>query len=113
LHDIPEVTTRVVEHRLHKRRCGCGVVTVAAAPAGVSAPVVYGPNLGALAVYQHCTGGASIEVCEGAGGRHLGLPRGGPNCDAPAISGTTPKSVKRVIAGMRSAAVHRCADRAR
>jgi hypothetical protein len=51
LRDIPEVTTRVVERRLHKRRCGCDVVTVAAAPAGVSAPVAYGPNLRAVAVY--------------------------------------------------------------
>ncbi len=54
VHDIPQVTTRVVEHRLHKRRCvrpGCGSVTTAAAPAGVSAPVSYGPNLRALAVY--------------------------------------------------------------
>jgi transposase len=39
------------EHRLHRRRCGCGQVTVADAPAGVSAPVQYGPSLRALAVY--------------------------------------------------------------
>ncbi|MPY81450.1 MAG: IS66 family transposase, partial [Actinophytocola sp.] len=51
VHDIPEVTTRVVEHRLHKRRCGCGRVSTADAPAGVAAPVAYGPNLRALAVY--------------------------------------------------------------
>lgn len=51
VHDIPDVTIRVVEHRLHRRRCGCGCGTVAQAPAGVSAPVAYGPNLRALAVY--------------------------------------------------------------
>ena len=52
VHDIPAVLPReVVEHRLHRRRCGCGVVTTAAAPVGVGAPVVYGPNLRALAVY--------------------------------------------------------------
>jgi transposase len=51
MHDIPEVTTKVVEHRLHKRRCGCGCVTTATAPDGVNAPVAYGPNLRALAVY--------------------------------------------------------------
>ena len=52
VHDIPAVIEReVVEHRLHRRRCGCGAVTTAAAPAGVGAPVVYGPNLRALAVY--------------------------------------------------------------
>jgi transposase len=60
VHDIPEVTTTVVEHRLHKRRCprpGCGRVTTADAPSGVNAAAVYGPNLRALAaylvVYQH------------------------------------------------------------
>ncbi|MGH3529946.1 MAG: IS66 family transposase [Pseudonocardiaceae bacterium] len=51
VHDIPEVSARVVEHRLHRRRCGCGTVTTASAPAGVNAPVSYGPNLRALAVY--------------------------------------------------------------
>ena len=51
VHDIPEVTVKVVEHRLHKRRCACGCVTTAAAPAGVSSPVAYGPNLRALACY--------------------------------------------------------------
>jgi transposase len=52
IHDIPAVIGReVVEHRLHRRRCGCGAVTTAAAPPGVGAPVAYGPNLRALAVY--------------------------------------------------------------
>jgi transposase len=51
VHDIPEVTARVVEHRLHRRRCACGCITTADAPAGINAPVSYGPNLRALAVY--------------------------------------------------------------
>jgi transposase len=52
VHDIPAVVPReVVEHRLHRRRCGCGAVTTADAPGGVGAPVVYGSNLRALAVY--------------------------------------------------------------
>src|SRR4051812_42155237 len=41
--DIPQITVRVVEHRLLCRRCSCGTVTRAAGPAGVSAPVQYGP----------------------------------------------------------------------
>jgi transposase len=57
VHDIPEVTATVTEHRLRRRRCGCGCVTTADAPAGVTAPASYGPNLRALAtylvVYQH------------------------------------------------------------
>jgi transposase len=49
--DIPQITVRVVEHRLISRRCGCGAVTTAAGPAGVSAPVSYGPHAAAIAVY--------------------------------------------------------------
>jgi len=49
--DIPQITVRVVEHRLISRRCPCGVVTAAAGPAGVTAPVSYGPHAAAIAVY--------------------------------------------------------------
>lgn len=49
--DVPLVGVRVVEHRLHKRACGCGAVTTATAPFGVDGPVSYGPNLRAVAVY--------------------------------------------------------------
>ena len=49
--DIPKITVRVVEHRLVSRRCRCGTVTIAAGPAGVSAPVRYGPHAAAIAVY--------------------------------------------------------------
>ena len=49
--DIPKVTVRVVEHQLVSRRCSCGTVTQAASPAGVTAPVQYGPHAAAIAVY--------------------------------------------------------------
>jgi len=49
--DVPLVTATVTEHRMHKRVCGCGTVTAAAAPAGVDAPACYGSNLRAVAVY--------------------------------------------------------------
>jgi transposase len=49
--DIPPVKARVVEHRLVARRCGCGTVTCGAAPAGVDAPVSYGPRVTAVVVY--------------------------------------------------------------
>jgi transposase len=49
--DIPRITVRVVEHRLISRRCVCGAVTSAGGPAGVSAPVSYGPSAAAIAVY--------------------------------------------------------------
>jgi transposase len=51
--DIPAVRVRVIEHRLIKRRCGCGMVTTADAPAGMDAPVQYGPNLAAIVVYLY------------------------------------------------------------
>src|SRR3954467_10068238 len=49
--DIPQITVRVVEHRLVSRRCGCGTVTAAAGPAKVAAPVSYGPQAAVIAVY--------------------------------------------------------------
>jgi len=42
VHDIPTITPTVVEHRLHKRRCGCGATTTAVAPVGVGAAAVLG-----------------------------------------------------------------------
>ena len=49
--DIPTIAVRVVEHRMVSRRCSCGTVTQAAGPAGVTAPVSYGPHAAAIAVY--------------------------------------------------------------
>jgi transposase len=49
--DIPKITVRVVEHQVVSGRCGCGTVTVPAGPAGVAAPVQYGPHAAAIAVY--------------------------------------------------------------
>jgi transposase len=52
VHDIPEVSARVVEHRLHRRACRCGTTTTATGPDGLpAAPASYGPNLRAFAVY--------------------------------------------------------------
>jgi transposase len=51
--DIPQIRVRVTEHRLVKRRCGCGVITCGDAPAGVDAPVQYGPNAAAIVVYLY------------------------------------------------------------
>jgi transposase len=50
--DIPEVRVRVTAHLLHALACaGCGAVTRASAPAGVTAPAVYGPTVTMLAAY--------------------------------------------------------------
>jgi hypothetical protein len=50
--DLPEdIRARVTEHRIISRLCGCGTVTAGVAPAGVSAPVQYGPRITAVATY--------------------------------------------------------------
>jgi transposase len=49
--DLPEIRLRAVEHRAHRRRCGCGHETTAAFPAAVSAPTQYGPRVRALGIY--------------------------------------------------------------
>jgi transposase len=49
--DLPPVRMTVVEHRLVACRCVCGTVTGAAGPAGINAPVQYGPGVAALAAY--------------------------------------------------------------
>jgi transposase len=50
--DLPEVVRALVtEHRIVSRLCGCGAVTAGAAPAGVTAPVQYGPRVTAVCAY--------------------------------------------------------------
>ena len=50
--DLPEdIRALVTEHRIISCRCACGALTTAAAPAGVTAPVQYGPRLSAAAAY--------------------------------------------------------------
>jgi transposase len=49
--ELPEARAEVTEHRMTGRRCGCGTVTWADAPDGVTAPVQYGPRAAAVAAY--------------------------------------------------------------
>jgi transposase len=53
VHDLPEeIVLRVIDHVSVVRRCGCcGRINVGLFPAGVGAPVQYGPRLRALGVY--------------------------------------------------------------
>jgi transposase len=51
--DLPPMTVRVTEHQLIARRCGCGTTGCGTAPAGVSAPVQYGPRLTAIVLYLY------------------------------------------------------------
>jgi len=50
--DLPEdIRALVTEHRIVSRRCSCGTVTAGTAPAGVTAPVQYGPRISAACAY--------------------------------------------------------------
>jgi transposase len=49
--DLPEIRPRVVEHQVLSCRCSCGTVSTATTPAGVNAPVQYGPGVASLAMY--------------------------------------------------------------
>ena len=51
--DLPPVLVEVTEHQLVERECSCGVRTRAAAPAGVDAPVQYGPRITAIVIYLY------------------------------------------------------------
>jgi transposase len=49
--ELPQPRMTVTEHQMVAVACGCGQVTSAAAPAGVSGRVQYGPTVKAAAVY--------------------------------------------------------------
>jgi transposase len=51
--DLPPIAIRVTEHDLVSRLCRCGVTTTAKDPAGVNAPVQYGPRIKAIMVYLY------------------------------------------------------------
>jgi len=55
--DVSPQRLVVTEHRVQRRRCGCGTVTAGVFPEAVRAPAQYGPGVRAtiayLAVYQH------------------------------------------------------------
>jgi transposase len=49
--EIPEVRVRAIDHVAERRRCACGRETVGVFPAEARAPVCWGPEVRALAVY--------------------------------------------------------------
>ncbi len=50
--DVPSPRLLVREYRAEQKQCpSCQHITIAAFPAGVQAPIQYGPNVGATAVY--------------------------------------------------------------
>ena len=51
--DLPPICIEVTEHQLVERECVCGLRTRGRAPAGVDAPVQYGPRIAAVVVYLY------------------------------------------------------------
>lgn len=51
--DLPPVCIEVTEHQLVERECVCGKRSRGQAPAGVDAPVQYGPRIAAIVVYLY------------------------------------------------------------
>jgi len=49
--DLPVIGLEVAQHDLVSRACSCGTVTKARPPAGVNAPVQYGPRIAGVGVY--------------------------------------------------------------
>jgi len=73
--DLPEPRIRVTEHQLQHRRCPCGRTTMAPVPAGVNAPVQYGPRVRAISAYlvgyQHLPYARAGETLADLLGVHL------------------------------------------
>ena len=72
--DTPPQRLVVTEHRVLRRRCGCGAITAGVFPDEIRAPAQYGPGVRAtiayLAVYQHLPTGRLARLL----GDLLGAP---------------------------------------
>jgi transposase len=73
--DIPPAALTVTEYQVMRRTCGCGHVTTAAAPAGVTGgPVCYGPNVTGAATLLASTDVIGIERAADLMGALLKVP---------------------------------------
>jgi len=93
--DIPPPALTVTEYRMMRRTCGCGHVTTAAAPAGISGgPACYGPNVVTAATLL-----ASTDV--------IGLERAadlmGALLKAPVSTGFVSRCLARLDAALTAA----------
>ncbi|MGO8885681.1 MAG: DUF6444 domain-containing protein, partial [Streptosporangiaceae bacterium] len=75
--DLPPVRVQVTEHQLIERECGCGRRTRGAAPAGVDAPVQYGPRVAAVVIYLYIGQFLSEKRTAQALGELFGIPLSG------------------------------------
>src|SRR4051794_30260389 len=72
--DTPTSAGGVVEPRLIPRRCACVALTAAVGPAGVTAPVSYGPHAAAIGVYLCLGQHLPVERTAGLRAEVLGTP---------------------------------------
>ena len=73
--DIPPAVLTVTEYQMMRRACGCGQVTTAPAPPGVSGgPACYGPGVVDAATLLASTDVIGIERAAGLMGALLGAP---------------------------------------
>ena len=61
--DVPPVRVTVVDHVAQRRRCRCGTMTTAAFPPEAKAPVCWGPEVRALALYLLDRQHLPVERC--------------------------------------------------
>jgi transposase len=61
--DVPPVRVTVTDHVAQRRRCDCGTVTTAAFPPEAKAPVCWGPEVRALALYLLDRQHLPVERC--------------------------------------------------
>jgi transposase len=51
--DLPPIEPVVTEHRVYKKKCSCGHVTISSFPGSLQAPISYGPMIESLTGYFH------------------------------------------------------------
>jgi transposase len=72
--DLPRIEPTVTDHVAYKRRCACGAVTVADLPPEAKAPVCWGPEVRAFALYLLDRQHLPVERCAELLADVLGAP---------------------------------------
>jgi transposase len=107
--EIPPVRAEVTEHQLIELQCGgCGTRTKAAAPAGVTAPVQYGPRFAAMGVYlwhgqflsrdRACRAMADLFGCAPSPGALASMARKAARLTAPALKAIISALIRAEVA---------------
>ena len=107
--EIPPVRAEVTEHQLVERECGgCGARTRGRAPAGVTAPVQYGPRAVALGTYlwhgqflsrdRACAAMADLFGCAPSPGALAAMSRKMAGLIAPALDAVVKALLRAEVA---------------